>query len=115
MKWPTISIAGALSIALIAAVLGAAVLAAVTNPVAPSGQPTIFANYQQARAISAASVFPVTRAIYNGNASACNITIRLNLDTAGVAFDNVPAGAVLSGFMATLVSPTTCSNLVALY
>jgi hypothetical protein len=103
-------------VACVAAAIGASIgIAAVMNPVAPSGQPQIFANYQQARAISAGTRFPVTRAIYNGNASACDITLILNLDVTPIDFHNVPSGAVLSGFMATEVTPTGCSNLVALY
>lgn len=110
MNWKLISICAVLLIA-----AGAVGIAAVTAPMAPSGQPMIFANYQQARTISTGSVFPVTRAIYNGNSSACDITIRLNMDVTPIDFKNVQPGAVLSGFMATEVTPTGCSNLVALY
>jgi hypothetical protein len=100
--------------ALASAGLAFAVWAAATNPLPPSGDYAKFAAYQQGRAISTGTYFPVTKAIFNGNATACNMTLLLNLDTAGVAFDNVPAGAVIT-FMARLVSATTCSNLVALY
>ena len=96
-------------------VLGGIAIAAVTNPVPPSGQPQVFQNFQQARAISTGTVFPLTRAIYNGNSTACDATIRLNLDTTAVAFHNIAPGAILYGVMATLVTPTGCSNLVALY
>lgn len=55
-----------------------------------------------------------TRAIFNGNASACNITIQLATDTATVVWNNVQPGAVLP-IAATFVTASTCSNLVALY
>ena len=97
------------------AVLGLAwaVYAAATAPLPPTGQ-AVLNQFQQGRAISSGTAFPISKAIYNGDGSACNITILLNLDTAPVEFFNVPAGAILP-VMARLVSPTTCSDLLALY
>lgn len=58
----------------------------------------------------------VTRAIYNGNASACNINMQLNGDSAAIVWSNVPSGAVLP-VQAVLVknASTTCTNLIAIY
>lgn len=58
----------------------------------------------------------VTRAIFNGNATACDIAMQLNGDTAAITWSNVPSGAILP-VQAVLVKSTgtTCSNLIAIY
>jgi len=67
-----------------------------------------------AAAIVVATPFAqVSRAIYNGNASACNITVTMNGGTS-VQFQNVGAGQILP-IQATVVSASSCSNLLVLY
>lgn len=111
-RWLRFAATGAAAVA--ASCLAYAVYAAATVPLPPVGQP-VLNNYQQARTISTGTPFPVTKAIYNGDGSACDMSILLNLDTTAVVFDNVPAGDVLQVMAREVVSPTACSDLVALY
>jgi hypothetical protein len=57
-----------------------------------------------------------TRAIYNGNATACIISMQLNGDTAPVTWNNVQPGQILP-VQAILVraTTTTCTGLIAIY
>lgn len=57
-----------------------------------------------------------TSAIFNGNSTACNITMQLNGDTTTTLWQNVQPGEVLP-VQAVLVpsSGTSCTNLIALY
>lgn len=84
----------------------------------PTGaQPVINQGYSSA-AITPSDTVPInrTRAIYNGNATACNINMQLVGDTAAIVWNNVQPGAYLA-VQATLVknTSTTCTNLIAIY
>ena len=57
--------------------------------------------------ITVGTAFPVTRAIYNGNATACNITVTTNAGHS-VQHQNVQPGEYLIGQF-TLVGSSTCS------
>jgi hypothetical protein len=57
--------------------------------------------------ITVGTAFPVTRAIYNGNATACNITVTTN-GGHSIQHQNVQPGEYLLGQF-TLVSASTCS------
>jgi len=59
---------------------------------------------------------PPTRAIYNGNSTACTVTIVPNGGSTPIAFSNVQPGEFLP-VQAIFIKATgtTCSGLVALY
>lgn len=86
-------------------------------PAPPAGQAT----YNQglsARAItpSNTTIITPTRAIFIGDASTCNIALRLVRDTAAVTFNNVQPGEILPvQAIQVMSSGTSCSNSVALY
>ncbi len=57
----------------------------------------------------------VTRAIFNGTATACNINMKLQGDTAAVVWNNVQSGQILPVKALQIYSTsTTCTNLVAI-
>ena len=56
-----------------------------------------------------------TSAIFNGNATACNITMQLNGDSSTIVWQNVQPGEILPVQAVLITAATTCSNLVALY
>lgn len=83
----------------------------------PNGDSTTNQGYASAAITpSDTKQIPVTRAVFNGNATACNIIMELNGDSAAEPWDNVPSGAILP-VQAVLVKSTgtTCSNLLAIY
>ena len=83
----------------------------------PNNDPVVNQGYASAAITPSDTVkIQVTRAIFNGNAAACNINMQLNGDSAAVVWQNVPSGAILP-VQAVLVksASTTCSNLVAIY
>jgi len=83
----------------------------------PAGVAT-FNQALQARLLtkSDSTVFPVTRGLFIGDATACNIAVRFKGDTAAVTFTNVQSGALLPFSVTKLMSTnTTCAAVVALY
>lgn len=59
---------------------------------------------------------PVTRAVFIGNATACNIAVLMANDTVAVTFLNVQSGQFLPlQVKKVMATNTTCSNIVALY
>lgn len=57
-----------------------------------------------------------TRALYNGNATACDIAMKLANDSTQVTFANVQSGAILPFSAKQIMSTgTTCSGIVAIY
>ena len=61
------------------------------------------------------TVIPVTRALWNGNATACNIAVKSNAGHT-VTYANVPSGSyLLVQAIQVLSTGTTCSSIVALY
>ena len=57
-----------------------------------------------------------TRGLFIGDATACNIALVFNADTAPVTFLNVQSGAVYPFQIIKLMSTgTTCTSVVALY
>ncbi len=57
-----------------------------------------------------------TRALFIGDATACNVALLFNNDTAAVTFTNVQSGALLPFQIVKLMSAgTTCTSVVALY
>ena len=56
-----------------------------------------------------------TSAIYNGNSTACNITMQLNGDSSTIVWQNVQPGEILPVQAVLITAATTCANLVALY
>jgi hypothetical protein len=104
----------------VAAVFYACSPKAALNPeVTPQGQIV----WNQATATLAVSTSDTTalspnptRFLYNGNASACNIAVKLSLDSAAVTLNNVQPGAALPvAAVFVMATNTTCSNIVALY
>src|SRR6476646_6676423 len=71
-----------------------------------------------ARAVtkSDTTVIQTTRALFIGDAAACNIALILSGDSAAVTFSNVQPGEVLpfSAFK-VMSTNTTCATIVALY
>lgn len=63
-----------------------------------------------------ATVLPPTRAIQNGSATACNISMQLLGDSAPTTWTNVQPGAILP-VQATIIpaAGTTCTPILALY
>jgi hypothetical protein len=76
-----------------------------SNPVSNQGY--------DAAAIVVGTSFRVTRAVYNGTATACDITLKTNKGST-VTFANVPSGSFLP-VQAVLVSATGCTGLLAIY
>jgi hypothetical protein len=59
---------------------------------------------------------PMTRALYIGNATACNIAVKLQNDSAAVTFLNVQVGQILPfRVKAVMATNTTCTNTIAIY
>ena len=57
-----------------------------------------------------------TRAIYNGNSSACNIALKLTQDSVAVTYQNVQPGEFMPLQAVVIMNTnTTCSNLVAVW
>ena len=105
----------------IALALGFALIVSIawaqSQPFQPNNDPVVNQGYSSAAITPSDTVnIKVTRAIYNGNATACNIAMQLNGDTASVVWSNVPSGAILP-VQAVLVKSTltTCGTLVAIY
>ena len=83
----------------------------------PNNDPVVNQGYASAAITPSDTVkIQVTRAIFNGNATACIIRMQLNGDSAPVTWNNVPSGAILP-VQAVLVTSTTtnCTGLVAIY
>ena len=79
---------------------------AQTGPYNPSANFVSNQGYSAAT-ITAATTYSLARAIYNGSATACNITVTMN-SGASVQFLNVQPGEILP-VQTTQVSATTCS------
>jgi hypothetical protein len=71
--------------------------------------------YRSAAITNGAAMLP-TSAVFNGDGSACNITMQLNGDSTTLLWQDVQPGEILP-VQAVLVasSGTTCTNLVAIY
>ena len=105
----------------VALALGFALLASTARAQSqnyqPNNNPVVNQGYASAAITPSNTVqIPVTRAIFNGNATACTIRMQLNGDSAPINWTNVPSGAILP-VQAVLVASTTtnCSGLVAIY
>ncbi len=87
---------------------------AQSQPFQPGANPVSNQGYDAA-VIVANSGFTVTRAIYNGSATACNITLTTNRGNS-IQFQNVQSGSFLP-VQATIVTSTTCTAgaLLAIY
>ena len=105
----------------LAGILVGAILAAPIMAWALGGETDPMYVYNQAVASAAVTpsdttVLTLTRALYNGNATACNIALKLKNDSAAVTFNNVQSGAILPVAAKVVMSTnTTCSTIVALY
>lgn len=105
------------AIALLLVLFGTGAAFAQSQPQPPAGASVLN------QAISAAAVTPSdstilvpTRALFNGNATACNISVVFYTSGTAVVFDNVQAGQILPISVQQVKSTsTTCSNIVALY
>lgn len=83
----------------------------------PSGQPVLNQGFQ-ARAVtpSDSATITATRGLFIGDASACNIAVRFNGDSATVTLTNVQAGQILPfSVIQVLSTGTTCSAAFAIY
>ena len=104
------------STALAALLLAASwcVVRAQSVPFQPGANPVSNQGYDAA-SITVGTAFNVTRAIYNGNGTACNITLTTNKGTS-VQFQNVQPGQFLP-VQATVVSASTCTagTLLAIF
>lgn len=59
---------------------------------------------------------PPTTALFNGNASACNMALILQKDGSTVTtWNNVQPGQILPVRAKQIMAATTCSNIVAMY
>ncbi len=87
---------------------------AQSQPFQPGANPVSNQGYDAA-VIVANSGFTVTRAIYNGSATACNITLTTSRGNS-IQFQNVQSGSFLP-VQATIVTSTTCTvgALLAIY
>lgn len=56
-----------------------------------------------------------TSAIFNGNATACNITMQLNGDSGTIVWQNVQPGEVLPIQAVLVTAASTCVNMIAIY
>lgn len=59
--------------------------------------------------------FAVTRGIFNGNATACNIVAQLNGDSTTHTFNNVQSGQILPIQAVLVTTSSSCTNMIALY
>lgn len=58
----------------------------------------------------------VTRALYNGNTTACTISIKLAKDAAAVMWQNVQPGEILPvSALYVMSTNTSCANIVAIW
>jgi|SRR5579859_5254444 len=58
---------------------------------------------------------PMPRALYIGNATACNIAVKLENDSAAVTFSNVQVGQILPFRVKAVMSTnTTCTGTVGI-
>ena len=101
-------------------VFGAAATAlAQTAQVAPPLNPvTDNVNTSAAITPSDTTLLPLrpTKAIFNGNATACNVVMRLAQDTASVTWSNVQPGSWLPvAAIQVYQTGTSCTGLVATY
>lgn len=65
---------------------------------------------------SDSTVITATRALFNGNSTACNIAVQFVNGSGSVTLQNVAAGQLLPiSVNKVFNSNTTCSNIVALY
>lgn len=103
--------------ALLIALFSVGTAFAQSQPQPPAGAPVLN------QGISAVAVTPSdttvlvpTRALFNGNATACNISVVFYTSGTAVVFNNVQAGQILPiAVMQVKSTATTCSNIVALY
>ena len=85
---------------------------------APPQGTAVFNQAIGARALtkSDSTVLRITRGIFIGDATACNVALILKGDTAAVTFTNVQSGAILPFSVTKLMSTgTTCASVIALY
>jgi hypothetical protein len=91
------------------------VVVAQTGPFNPAGNPQSNQAWNSVAVTPAATPIPVTRALYNGNATACSITITPNGSSTQVTFQNVQPGELLPIQAVVVAASTTCGSLIALY
>lgn len=83
----------------------------------PQGQPVLNQGYElRAVTPSDTATILVTRALYIGNSSACNIAVVGNGDSTAVTLSNVQPGEILPLQVTKVMSTnTTCTGTVAIY
>ena len=86
-------------------------------PAPPSGQP-VFNQALAARLLtpSDTTILTTTRGLYIGDATACNVAVRMVQDSSAVTFTNVPSGTLLPfSVVQVMASNTSCATVVGLY
>jgi hypothetical protein len=87
-------------------------------PAPPGGQP-VFNQALSARAVTPSNTVnlaSITRGIFIGDATACDVALIFQRDTAAVTFTNVQSGAIYPFSVYRVMSTgTTCVTVVALY
>lgn len=58
---------------------------------------------------------PLPKALFIGNATACDLVLTANGASSSVTFSNVPSGAILPMRPAYVNASTGCTGIVALY
>jgi archaellum component FlaF (FlaF/FlaG flagellin family) len=88
---------------------------AQTGPFQPGSNPSSNQAWNSVAVTPAATPIPVTRALYNGNPTACTIVITPNGSTTQVSFLNVQPGELLPVQATVVAASSTCGSIVALY
>lgn len=102
---------------LVGLAIGASVAVAQTSIVPPSGQ-SVLNQARQGRLLTASDTtfIQATRGVHIGDASACNIAVVFNGDSAAVTLANVQSGSDHPYSIVKLMSTnTTCTSVTALY
>lgn len=108
---------GIFNAVLISLALWGLIISAALAQMPPSGQ-AVLNQAVAARLLTKSDTTKVlvTRGIFIGDATACNVAIVMNQDTAAVTFTNVQSGAVYPYQIIMLMSTnTTCATVIALY
>lgn len=104
-------------IAALSLALWAGILSPAFAQLPPSGQSVLNQGYQARRLTkSDTTAVPVTRGIFIGDGTACDVALLFNGDTSPVTFPNVQSGAIYPFSIIKLMSAnTTCTVVNALY
>lgn len=103
-----------LALAVLTLFAACVVALAQTQPFQPGANPVSNQGYDFA-VITVGTSFPVTRAIYNGNATACNFTATSNRGNSAQFQNNQPGE--YNPIQATNISASTCAagTLIAIF